>query len=149
MSITIEGLENLTRKLDYLGGNSNAAIDKGLALGAEKIKADAKRECPADTGHLKASIVREKIPNGYAVGTNVEYAPYVEYGTGTKGNPKVPHTQRDKWTYMDEKGNYHTVHAQRPRPYLQKAFDANKQYVLSTVKKQVAIALKSKMGGTK
>lgn len=149
MNIKIEGLEKLTRKLDYLGGNSNAVIDKGLALGAEKIKADAKRICPEDTGHLKGSITREKIPNGYAVGTNVEYAPYVEYGTGTKGDPSVPHTQHDKWTYQDEKGDYHTAYAQPPRPYLSKAFNDNKQYILKTVHSRVVIALKSQMGGIK
>lgn len=149
MGIKIEGLEKLTKKLEYLGGNSSGVIDKGLALGAEKIKADAKTACPADTGHLKASIVREKNPNGYAVGTNVKYAPYVEYGTGTKGDPSVPHTQREKWTYRDEKGNYHTAYAQPPRHFLLKSFESNKETVAKLVRKQLSLALNEKMRGAK
>ena len=41
----------------------------------------AKRLCPVDTGTLRRSI-SHGTQDGYAViGTNVEYAPYVELGT--------------------------------------------------------------------
>ena len=43
----------------------------------------AKRACPVDTGNLRNSIthVVESAENAVYVGTNVEYAPYVELGT--------------------------------------------------------------------
>lgn len=55
----------------------NAVRD--LVLLVEEV---AKRNCPVDTGNLRSSItpVIEHWAAGY-VGTNVEYAPYVEYGT--------------------------------------------------------------------
>lgn len=43
----------------------------------------AKRKCPVDTGNLRASITHQVDYGAKKVyiGTNVEYAPYVEMGT--------------------------------------------------------------------
>lgn len=41
----------------------------------------AKRLCPVDTGRLRNSITHTTEENTAYVGTNVEYAPYVEMGT--------------------------------------------------------------------
>jgi len=49
---------------------------------AADIEAGAKAVVPVDTGNLKNSIQTEMESDLTAVvGTNVEYAPYVEYGT--------------------------------------------------------------------
>lgn len=45
------------------------------------IMDDAKRECPVDTGRLQGSITYAVDGQKGAVGTNVEYAPYVHNGT--------------------------------------------------------------------
>lgn len=60
---------------------SYAQIEKALksvALTAEKY---AKQDCPVDTGRLRSSITHETDKNTAYIGTNVEYAPYVEMGT--------------------------------------------------------------------
>lgn len=55
-----------------------AAIVKGCLA----VEADAKRNAPVRTGNLRASITTNIIsPYEGEVGTNVEYAPYLEYGT--------------------------------------------------------------------
>ena len=41
----------------------------------------AKRLCPVDTGRLRNSITHTYDEEGVYIGTNVEYAPYVELGT--------------------------------------------------------------------
>ena len=41
----------------------------------------AKRLCPVDTGRLRNSITHTTDENTAYIGTNVEYAPYVELGT--------------------------------------------------------------------
>lgn len=51
-----------------------------------QIQSDARRACPVDTGRLRASIAMEPVVRQgdrfvLKVGTNVEYAPYVEFGT--------------------------------------------------------------------
>lgn len=44
-------------------------------------EAYASEACPYDTGRLRASISHDHDDNAMMVGTNVEYAPYVELGT--------------------------------------------------------------------
>lgn len=55
-----------------------------LKLGSA-IETEAKHLCPVDTGRLRASIVTTEVPDPdgvtVTVGTDVEYAPYVEFGT--------------------------------------------------------------------
>ena len=58
---------------------------KGLQQNIEKaaltLEKNAKQNCPVDTGKLRASITTEVGNLEAEVGTNVEYAPYVEFGT--------------------------------------------------------------------
>lgn len=56
--------------------------EREAALRANNIRNDAVAAAPVDTGRLRQSIGLQKRGEGhYRVGTNVEYAPYVEYGT--------------------------------------------------------------------
>lgn len=63
------------------------AINKALAKGLTEIgmlaEGYAKKACPVDTGRLRNSITYMVRPSESAVyiGTNVEYASYVELGT--------------------------------------------------------------------
>ena len=50
----------------------------------------SKRLCPVDTGNLRNSITHTVIENTMYLGTNVEYAPYVELGTTrTRAQPYI------------------------------------------------------------
>jgi HK97 gp10 family phage protein len=50
----------------------------------------AKRLCPVDTGNLRNSITHSTDGNTEYIGTNVEYAAYVEFGTvRTKEQPFI------------------------------------------------------------
>lgn len=63
------------------------AIDLALVTAMEEVglvaEGYAKRACPVDTGRLRNSITHIVRPDEDSVyiGTNVEYAPCVEYGT--------------------------------------------------------------------
>lgn len=63
------------------------AIDRALVAALEKVglvaEGYAKRACPVDTGRLRNSITHIVDEDGKCaiIGTNVEYAPYVELGT--------------------------------------------------------------------
>lgn len=68
--------------------HSDEVIDemkKTMEWALEKIgmvgEAYAKEECPVDTGTLRDSISHAVDDNTAIIGTNVEYAPYVELGT--------------------------------------------------------------------
>lgn len=56
-------------------------INKGLKKIAMTAERHAKLACPVDTGRLRNSISNTNDKNTAYIGTNVEYAPYVEMGT--------------------------------------------------------------------
>ena len=79
----------------------------------------AKQLCPVDTGNLRNSIthvvdISELLCR---IGSNSEYAPYVELGTGIY----YPGGRQTPWVYQDAKGNWHLTHGQRAQPYLKPA----------------------------
>lgn len=57
----------------------------------------AKDDCPVDTGRLRNSIANEVVEEEQAVyiGTNVEYAPYVEYRDNASHQTGKAHFLRD------------------------------------------------------
>ena len=61
------------------------AVPKALFKVGQRVANRAKQLCPVDTGRLRDSITADlqHEPEGYvvAVGSNVEYAPFVEFGT--------------------------------------------------------------------
>ena len=61
-----------------------AAAVEEVGLAAEGF---AKRKCPVDTGNLRNSITHVTDGDTAYVGTNVEYAAYVELGT-TRTEPQ-------------------------------------------------------------
>lgn len=71
--------------LEQLLASPAGDIARDLAERAIAVEAAAKRLCPVDTGRLRASITWaiEHDEQGIlaVVGTNVHYAPHVEFGT--------------------------------------------------------------------
>lgn len=59
-----------------------AARNRALEIIGGKAESYAKRLCPVDTGRLRNSITHQQYDDDTEViGTNVEYAPFVELGT--------------------------------------------------------------------
>lgn len=145
MELRIEGAAELMAKLKRLGKGKAAeqAVHKGMLQGAKTVQGSAKLLCPVDSGRLRDSIEIEDVSQDtVAVGTNVEYAVYVEYGTGQLGDPTVPHTTKEYWRYQDEDGNWHTTHGQPPRPYLTPALSMSQTDVKRKVIAQLQKAIK-------
>lgn len=100
-------------------------IKAALLRGLEKIglvaEGYAKKLCPVDTGNLRNSITHEVVEdeNAVYIGTNNEYAAYVELGTGiyAEGGGGRP----TPWVYQDANGNWHYTHGQKPQPFLKPA----------------------------
>ncbi len=57
------------------------AISKALEASALVVEGAAKNLAPVDTGNLRNSITHEVEKKEARVGTNVEYAPFIELGT--------------------------------------------------------------------
>lgn len=129
--------EALLRALERCGSEAEgyakdlAPVDTGLlknsithALSGESAaistyKADkAKGNQPIQTGEYSGTAPEENDPSKIAVyiGTNVEYSPYIELGTGKHTSGGRP----TKWTYKDEKG-VHMTGGQEAKPFLKPA----------------------------
>ena len=129
----IEGLVEIVETLNKL--ENTESIVKGIELGCAAVERDAKKKAPKNTGELKRSITSKVENEGrQVVGkvfTPLEYAPYVEYGTGLfaeKGGRKdVP------WHYMDEKGEWHSTNGQRPQPFMRPALQENRERILEYI----------------
>ena len=87
MEMRIEVTEDNT---DEVISAKDAAVMRALEAIGLQAEGYAKLKAPVDTGRLRNSITHSLAPEEEAVyiGTNVEYAPYVEYGTRrTKAQP--------------------------------------------------------------
>ncbi|MFW5879304.1 MAG: HK97-gp10 family putative phage morphogenesis protein [bacterium] len=73
-------------KNSYFNGLKPEIGDE-LNKGSKKIQRKMKSRCPVDTGKLKDSISVGKNNNlEYRVGTNLDYAKFVEFGTSTSSS---------------------------------------------------------------
>lgn len=105
----------------------NQQTINALEICGGKAETYAKRKCPVDTGILRNSIshkVNESEGKCY-IGTNTDYAPYVELGTGIYYSGG----RRTSWTYEDAKGNWHMTRGAKAQPFLKPAVaDHAKEY---------------------
>lgn len=128
--IRLEGLEEVLGALDDLAdtSNLNAALGKACAL----VERSAKQKAPKDKGDLRRSITSKVEGTEGVVYTPLEYAPYVEYGTGlfaeSGGRQDVP------WNYQDDKGEWHSTSGQKPQPYMRPALNENREEILRIIK---------------
>ena len=72
-------------KMEWYGDDVIRSVKNSLPLAIKKaciiVEGSAKPLCPVDTGNLRDSITHTAGEDQGRVGTNVEYAPYVELGT--------------------------------------------------------------------
>lgn len=133
LSVTMTGLETIDREIDEL--LDSAALEHAVGLACAVVERDAKQKAPKDTGALARSITSEvEVKNGEVIGTvftPLEYAPYIEYGTGlfaeSGGRKDVP------WCYQDDKGEWHSTSGQKPQPFMRPALNENRTKILNII----------------
>ena len=111
-------------------------VKQAMGKACAVVERAAKEKAPKDTGELRRSItsaVEER--DGKLEGvifTPLEYAPYVEYGTGlfaeSGGRKDVP------WNYQDDEGNWHRTSGQHPQPYMRPALNENRDTIIRILK---------------
>ena len=80
-----------TSNVDHVKRITAAAKMAALEKMGGRAETHAKEVCPVDTGRLKGSITHQKQDeNTMLVGTNVDYAPYVELGHNQEVGRYVP-----------------------------------------------------------
>ena len=130
MAIEIKGIDKVLKRLEKLSNTEN--IEKAMGKACAVVEAAAKQNAPKDTGALRQSISSKvDIEGKEVIGTiftPLEYAPYVEYGTGlfaeSGGRKDVP------WHYQDDKGEWHSTSGQKPQPFMRPAIEDNRNKII-------------------
>lgn len=126
MSIQFEGLDEVLEALDKPINRNN--LENALKRACLLVERSAKQNAPKGNGDLRRSITSKVEDEKGVVYTPLEYAPYVEYGTGLfaeeGGRQDVP------WSYQDDEGNWHTTSGQHPQPFMRPALDENREEIL-------------------
>lgn len=130
MAIKFEGLEEVLGAIDRLDDTSE--IESALGKACALVERSAKQKAPKDTGALRRSITSEVKGLEGVIFTPLEYAPYVEYGTGLfaedGGRKDVP------WYYQNDEGEWVKTSGQKPQPYMRPALDENREEILRILK---------------
>lgn len=131
ISVKVEGVEGFISRL-----RQTTNIENALLRGGEIVRAEAQANCPKDMGRLANSIV-VKAADGTSVliGPTAEHGIYVEYGTGSKGDPSKPHTSKTGWVYFNEHTqSFVYTTGQAPQPFLVPALYSKKDEVVAAIK---------------
>jgi HK97 gp10 family phage protein len=140
------GLEEWVRKINALKNIENdQKVNKALGRGAERVRSAVVLLTPVGlpeyggTGNLRNKIFTDNPKaNEWHVTTNVEYAIFVEYGTGKLGDPTVPHTSKESWVYYNDfTKTFFTTHGQKPAHMFTKGFATTHKAVTEIVKKEI------------
>jgi HK97 gp10 family phage protein len=159
INFEIDGLEEVLDRIAELEDTSNveAAVGKACAL----VERAARQKAPKGSGELRRSITSKVEGLEGTVYTPLEYAPYVEYGTGLyaeggKGRQEVP------WVYVEGGGSsgthkktvYRTredaeaaaaylraqgleavvTYGRHPSPFMRPAMDENRERILEILR---------------
>jgi len=149
-TVRIEGLDALLKKLSGMGGNCDKALVKGTQKATQRVEGSAKRLSPVRGGFLRESISRstKQTANGAEgeVFTNAEYAAYMEFGTGLRGEaspspPKAPLPLRYTLEKPHKGGGNYAYKGVPAQPYLYPALMENKDLIqndyLEAVRKMI------------
>lgn len=134
MSIKFEGLEELLDRLDKI--DDEARVNEALGKCCAVVERAAKQLAPKDTGGLRGSITSRVENKQGIIFTPLEYAPYVEFGTGlfaeAGGRLDVP------WNYQDDEGNWVSTSGQKPQPFMRPALDQSRQQIITILGRELA-----------
>lgn len=113
------------------------AFDEAIARALERcgMQAEdyAKDLTHVNTGNLRNSITHKVRDDVVYIGTNNEYAAYVELGTGKYAEGG----RQDPWVYQDDEGRWHHTNGQRAQPYLKPAVTDHKQTYRNIIKDEL------------
>lgn len=137
MSIEVEGLNGLVERLESLLDAEH--LKRAMGQACAVVERSAKEKAPKGVGELRRSITSEVRQDGGVVEgivfTPLEYAPYVEFGTGlfaeNGGRQDVP------WHYKDDEGEWHTTSGMHPQPYMRPALNENREVIKRILKEAI------------
>lgn len=133
MSMELQGVDELLKSMNSLVDEQK--LENALGRACAVVEAAAKQKAPKGNGDLRRSIASRVKDKTGEVFTPLEYAPYVEFGTGLfaeeGGRKDVP------WNYQDDEGEWHSTSGMKPQPYMRPALNENREKVLRIIKEGI------------
>ncbi len=133
--IRLEGVDEILNAMSDMANEED--IKRTLGRACALVERSAKEKAPKGSGDLRRYIEsRVEGATGIVV-CPLEYAPYVEYGTGlfaenNNGRKDVP------WCYKDEKtGEFVYTKGQHPHPFMRPALYENREEILRILKEGI------------
>lgn len=115
MSIEINITDNSGEILKDLDNKKLTALE-AVGIAAEGF---CKRLTPVDLGTLRNSMTHAVRGDDVYIGSNLQYAPFVELGTGIYASDGKG--RQSPWGYYDRNGKYHVTRGMKPHHMLKKA----------------------------
>lgn len=153
-------IKNIDRVISRLNKIAEMDLKDKMVQATKVVHAQAKALAPVDTGNLAGSIRMEVKKNGGnmegRVFTNVQYAPYVEFGTGSKGSGTYPYdikglslSYRDTpWVFTPDGGEtFYRTKGQVAQPYMYPALKQNEKYIKNLFKNGIKDKLSKQCKG--
>lgn len=155
----LKGVDELLRKISQLESEAFDELAKTVKREGKKVQSTAKLLCSVDTGELRQSIKEEteisKEQIQSKVYTNKEHAPYIEFGTGPKGqenhagiSPDVnPMYRQTGWVYgIEEKGKTKFIftRGQPAKPFMYPALYKREDKIVQTISNSLKKLFKRK-----
>ena len=134
LEFDVEGFDKIVKRIEDM--TNPRTLEKAMGKACAIVERDAIKKAPKGAGDLRRSIQSRVESDGHEVigiiFSPLEYAPYVEYGTGlfaeSGGRTDVP------WVYCDDEGNFHSTSGMKPQPYMRPALNENREKILKTIK---------------
>lgn len=153
LKVEINGAESIVKNLQQIKNEDR--LVNAIKKACEVVKGRAKLRCPVDEGRLRNSIDTLSVKTEGnkvtgRVGTSVEYAAFVEFGTGSKGSGTYPYPTQvnlsytDKsWTYTPDGGEtFYKTNGHVAQPFLMPALLESKSSINKIVSEAMASGAK-------
>lgn len=153
-TVTIKGADRLGAKLTSLVDIADFVEDECADRIVEVMRATAVRKLTTqgavDTGLLRASVETDDGYNSFTernsdtsvsvgIRNDISYGIFIEYGTGPRGDPEVPHTDKMRWVYPtgDPSRPFRVAVSQPARPFMRPALYDNRRVFAEIIRKRL------------
>lgn len=160
----IEGMDSLFRRIEKM---ENISLEQPLKKSLSVVQESAKSNCPVGDGELRESIFNGIQGYGNQVKgicyTQKVYAPFVEFGTGPKGqenhagiSPDIPvsYTQSPWWIHESQinkgtaekyhwfsvdtpEGKFYQCTGQAAQPFMYQALKNNEKHIIEIFEEEI------------
>lgn len=159
VSLDVQGAAEARDALEFVAENIyGASMVNAMRRASIVIERDAKRFAPVDTGRLRSSITHAVRVGGFppvlqgVVGSNVKYAPYMEFGTGTfVGKPPhrmPPISALERWASRHGTSAFIVARAimrrggLEPREYFKQSVEKNEDKIVDILGDGIAATIR-------